>query len=64
MIHIFYKSEGTIITGNDKCSMLWIVLKKIVSDTINRNKNINLQMSSYDLHDEEHSNIYTLNIVF
>jgi hypothetical protein len=40
---------------NDKNDMLWISCKKVVSDTINHNKNIISQMSSYDIHDEEHS---------
>ncbi len=40
---------------NNKIDMLWISCKKVVSDTINHNKNIISQMSSYDIHDEEHS---------
>lgn len=40
---------------NDKNDMLCISCKKVVSDTINHNKNIISQMSSYDIHDEEHS---------
>ena len=40
---------------NDKIDKLWISCKKVVSDTINHNKNIISQMSSYDIHDEEHS---------
>jgi len=40
---------------NDKYSMLWIASKNVVSDTNNHNKNIHSQMSSYDIHDEEHS---------
>lgn len=41
--------------NNDKIDKLWISCKKVVSDTINHNKNIISQMSSYDIHDEEHS---------
>ena len=40
---------------DNKLNILWIASQKVVTDTINHNKQIISQMSSYDLHDEEHS---------
>ena len=41
--------------NNPKYNELWAVCKKIVEDSIHHSKQITVQMSNYDIHDDSHS---------
>lgn len=47
--------ELLIEYNDDKFKSLWSICKNIVESVIQHNKQINTQMSNYDIHDEAHS---------